>query len=311
MNNQPLLEDLRLFCAVVRCQSFAAAAREQGVSKALVSKRMGLLEQALQVQLLHRTTRRLGLTEQGDIVYQRAQRVLDEVEQMAEAIGAHRAEPCGVLRLCASSGFGRNHLAPALSALALQHAQLEIELELLDRPVDLLGEGFQLDIRLGTVHEPNLIARRIAFNQRVLCASPGYLERHGVPADLQALAAHRCIVIRERDQDFGRWTLAGPNGAEPVRIQGPLSANNGEVVHRWALDGHGIILRSVWDVGPAIARGELVRVLPAYAQEAHVHAVYPSRLAQSGRLRTCVEFLENWFRDRLVVPMAPQSAATP
>ena len=298
MNNQPLLEDLRLFCAVVRCQSFAAVAREQGVSKALVSKRLGLLEQALQVRLLHRTTRKLGLTEQGDIVHQRALRVLDEVDQMAEAISTYRAEPRGLLRLCASTGFGRNHLAPALSALALRHTQLDIQFELLDRPVDLLGEGFQLDIRVGTVHESDLISRRIASNQRILCAAPAYLERHGTPADLQALSAHHCIVIRERDQDFGRWTLAGPKGTETVRIKGPLSANNGEVVHRWALDGHGIILRSIWDVGPSLARGELVHLLPAYAQEAHVHAVYPSRLAQSAKLRVCVEFLEGWFRER-------------
>lgn len=296
MDNQPLLEDLRLFCVVVRGPSFAAAARELGVSKAVVSKRIGLLEQALRVRLLHRTTRRLSLTEQGEVVHQHALRVLDEVDHMSEAIGNHRVEPKGLLRLCASSGFGRNHVAPALSALALRYPQLEIQFELLDRPVDVLGEGFVLDIRVGAVHEPDLISRRIASNHRVLCAAPSYLERVGTPQDLQELTHHRCIVIRERDQDFGRWTLAGPQGLETVRVRGPLSANNGEVVRHWALQGHGIILRSIWDVGPAIARGELVHVLPAYAQEAHVQAVYPTRLSQSARLRVCVEFLEDWFR---------------
>jgi LysR family transcriptional activator of dmlA len=295
VNETPLLEDLRLFCAVVRGPTFAAAARELGVSKALVSKRIGILEQTLRVQLLHRSTRRLRLTAQGELAYQHALRVIEEVAQLSEAIGNHRAEPKGLLRLCASSGFGRNHVAPALSALALRFPQLTIEFELLDRPVDVLGEGFALDIRVGSVNEPDLIARQIASNYRVLCAAPAYLAQAGTPQTFEDLQEHRCIVIRERDQDFGRWTLKGPLGLETVRVRGPLSSNNGEVVHRWALEGHGIILRSLWDVGPAIARGELVHVLPAYAQEAHVQAVYPTRLSQSARLRVCVEFLSAWF----------------
>lgn len=296
MNNRPLLEDLSLYCAVIRTGSFTAVANEQGQSKALISKRINLLEQALQVKLLHRTTRRLTVTEQGDIVHQWALRILEDVDQMAAAITTHRVEATGLLRLCTSSGFGRNKVAPALSELALQFPKLEIQLELLDRPVDLVGEGFQLDIRVGAVKEPNLISRRIAKNVRVLCAAPSYLARWGAPATLQALAEHRCIVIRERDQDFGKWTLTGPQGPETVKIQGPLSANNGEIVHHWAIDGHGVILRSIWDVGPSIERGELVRLLPEYAQEADVCAVYPSRLSSSAKVRVCVEFLEKWFK---------------
>ncbi len=295
MNNRPLLEDLRLFCAVVRTRAFAAVAREQGVSKALISKRINLLEQSLQTKLLHRTTRRLSVTEQGEIVFQWAQRILEDVDLMAEAISTFRVEPSGLLRLCTSSGFGRNQLAPALSALARRYPKLEIQLELLDRPVDLIGEGFQLDIRVGGVTEPNLISRRIADNVRVLCAAPSYLQTYGTPTSLQALAEHQCIVIRERDQDFGRWTLKGPNGLETVKVSGPLSANNGEIVHRWARDGHGIILRSIWDVGPGIASGELVRLLPDYVQEADVWAVYPARSSSSAKLRVCIEFLEAWF----------------
>lgn len=296
MNNIPLLEDLRFFCAVVRAQAFAAVARELGVSKAVVSKRINLLEKALDVKLLHRTTRRLSITEQGDIVYQRALRILEDVDAMAQAITTHRMEPAGLLRLCSSSGFGRSQLAPALSALALRHPKLELQLELLDRPVDLLGEGFELDIRIGVVKEPNMMTRRIASNRRVLCAAPAYLAQYGTPSDLQALAQHRCIVIRERDQDFGKWTLKGPQGVETVKVRGPLSANNGEVVHQWAVEGLGIILRSTWDVGHSIASGKLVHLLPQFAQEAHVWAVYPSRLSNSAKVRVCVEFLEDWFK---------------
>lgn len=295
MNNKPLLDDLQLFCTIVRHASFAATARELGVSNAYVSKRIALLEASLQIRLLHRTTRRVSLTEQGAIVHQWAQRILEDVEQMGEAVSSARAEPAGLLRICTSSGFGRNRVGPALSALALRYPALEIELELLDRPVNLIDEGFHLDIRIGAVSEPNVISRRIARNRRVLCAAPAYLARHGTPQTLADLAEHRCIVIRERDFQFGQWTLHGPRGTEVVKISGPLSANNGEIVHQWAISGHGIILRSLWDVGPSIARGDLVHLLPDYAQEVDVWAVSPSRLSTSAKLRVCVEFLEDWL----------------
>ena len=295
MNNKPLLDDLQLFCAIVRHGSFAATARERGVSNAYVSKRIAILEASLQTRLLHRTTRRVSLTEQGDIVHQWAQRILEDVEQMGEAVSSARAEPGGLLRICTSSGFGRNRVGPALSALAQRYPALEIELELLDRPVNLIDEGFHLDIRIGAVSEPNVISRRIARNRRVLCAAPAYLARHGTPHTLAELAGHRCIVIRERDFQFGQWTLHGPQGVEAVRIGGPLSANNGEIVHQWAIAGHGIILRSLWDVGPSIARGDLVHLLPDYAQVVDVWAVTPSRLSTSAKLRVCVEFLEQWL----------------
>jgi len=295
VNNNPLLDDLQLFTTVVRKGSFVATARELGVSNAFVSKRIALLEGSLKLRLLHRTTRRVSLTEQGDIVHQWALRILEDVEQMAEAISSARAEPVGRLRLCTSSGFGRNRVGPALSALASRYPALEIELELLDRPVDLIGEGFDLDIRIGAVDEPNLISRRIAHNRRVLCAAPAYLARYGTPQSLPELAGHRCLVTRERDSQFGLWTLHGPQGTEQVRISGPLTANNGEIIHQWAIAGHGIILRSLWDVGPSIARGDLVQLLPDYAQEVDVWAVSPSRLSTSAKVRVCVEFLEEWL----------------
>lgn len=295
MNDKPLLEDLNLFCAVVRHRGFAATARALGVSNAFVSKRIGILEEILQARLLHRTTRTVAVTEQGEVVHRWALRILEDVEQLGEALSTERMAPSGLLRICTSSGFGRNRVSPALSALALRYPALEIQLELLDRAVDLIGEDFHLDIRVGQAHEPHLISRRIARNARVLCASPGYLAVAGMPAALAELARHRCIVIRERHGDFGRWALQGPHGEEIVKVGGPLSATNGEVVHQWALDGHGIILRSAWDVGPALARGELVRVLPAYEQPADVWAIYPSRLSQSAKVRVCVEFIEAWL----------------
>lgn len=295
MNIRPQLEDLRLFCVVVRNRSFAETARELGISKAVVSKRIALLEAAVQEKLFHRTTRNVLLTAQGEIVHQWAQRILEDVDLMGEAISLEKAAPGGLLRICSSTGFGRSRLAPALSELARRFPLLEIQVELLDRPVDLVDEGFQLDIRIGQVRESNVIKRRIARNRRVLCASPAYLAQYGMPQSLQELKAHRCIPIRERDQDFGRWELDGPEGRVAIKVGGPLSANNGEIVRQWAIDGHGIILRSTWDIHRELETGVLEPVLPQYFQQADVWAVYPSRLSVSAKLRVCVEFLEQWF----------------
>jgi LysR family transcriptional activator of dmlA len=295
VNIKPQLDDLRLFCVVARNRSFAETARELGVSKAVVSKRIALLEAAVQEKLFHRTTRNVSLTAQGEIVHQWAQRILEDVDLMGEAISHEKAAPSGLLRICSSTGFGRSRLAPALSELARRFPQLEIQVELFDRPVDLVDEGFQLDIRIGQVREGNVIKRRIAGNRRVLCASPAYLERFGMPGSLDDLKTHRCIPIRERDQDFGRWELDGPDGQVAIKVSGPLSANNGEIVRQWAIDGHGIILRSTWDIGREIEAGLLVPVLPGYFQQADVWAVYPSRLSVSAKVKVCVEFLEEWF----------------
>ena len=295
MNIRPQLDDLRLFCVVARHRSFAATSRELGISKAVVSKRIAVLEGAIQESLFHRTTRNVSLTAQGEIVHQWAQRILEDVDLMGEAISREKAAPSGLLRICSSTGFGRSRLAPALSELARQFPQLEIQVELFDRPVDLVDEGFQLDIRIGQVREGNVIKRRIARNRRLLCAAPAYLERCGIPKSLEDLQAHRCIPIRERDQDFGRWELEGPEGFVAIKVSGPLSANNGEIVRQWAIDGHGIILRSTWDISREIEAGALMPVLPQYFQQADVWAVYPSRLSVSAKVKVCVEFLEQWF----------------
>ena len=262
MNHRPELEDLRLFCEAARRASFARTANELGSSPAYVSKRIGILEKTLRVKLFHRSTRRVTVTDDGEIVYQWAQRILEEVEGMANAVSTLKTEPRGVLRISTSFGLGRNHVAPAISELAKQHAGLEIRLELVDRAVDLIGEGIDIDIRVGEVHEPQLIAHRIAAGSRVLCAAPAYLERRGQPKTLADLAQHACLVIRERNQTFGVWRLEGSNGLKTVKVTGPLSSNHGDIVRQGALAGHGIILRAAWDVAASLRAGELIAVLP-------------------------------------------------
>lgn len=294
----PSLDELTLFLTLIRHRSLSSCADELGVSAAYISKRLGQLEQRMGLKLMHRTTRKVSLTEVGETLAEWGQRVLDSAQEMCDAVSEERSKPRGNLRVCSSSGFGRAQVAPALSQLLKTYPELEIQLELLDRPVDLLTEGFHLDIRIGQAQEPDLICREIASNHRILCASPSYLKKKGIPHTLTDLQHHNCLVIRERDQLPNRWVLQSPQGEETVRIQGSLSSNNGEAVRQWILDGHGIGLRSAWDIASALRSRQVVRVLPEYFQEANVYAVYPSRLASSARLRVCVEFLMNWLKKK-------------
>lgn len=292
----PLPEDLRVFLTVVRKGGFAAAAEELGLSPAYVSKRIQILETTLGSRLLHRTSRRVALTDDGERVQRWAVRILDDVQQLQDELSEAHTEPRGRLHLCSSFGFGRNHVAPAISLLAEQYPELEIRLDVFDRVVDIVHEGFDLEIHVGDDIAGQHIGRRLVTNNRVMCASPDYLKRRGVPESLQDLQQHDCLVLKERDNAFGIWQLQGPEGEASVRVSGPLSSNSGEIVLQWALDGRGVLLRSMWDVKPLLDQGRLVQVLADYRQSADVWAVYPTRLANSGKLRVCVEFLQAHLR---------------
>ena len=291
----PPTDDLRVFCTVVRKAGFAAAAQELAASPAYVSKRIRLLEQELGVPLLLRTTRRVAVTDQGERVFHWAQRILDDMDQLLQEVAVTRREPCGLLRVSSSFGFGRNVVAPMLSRLVQRHPGLQVRLEVFDRLVDVAGEGFDLDVRVGDEIAPHLIARRLADNHRVLCAAPGYLARRGTPRSPAELPAHDCLVIKERDHPFGVWRLRAGAVEQSVKVTGPLSANNGEMVVQWAVDGCGIALRSLWDVGAHLEAGRLVQVLPEWRQEANIWAVYPTPLERSAKVRVCVEFLQEYF----------------
>lgn len=311
MNNLPNLEDLRVFLHVARRASFAAAASELGMSAAFVSKRIRLLEDDLGVRLLHRTTRRVSVSEDGERIYTWAQHILDAVQRMGDDVSSLQREPSGHLRIASSLGLGRRFVSPALSELALRYPQLDIRLDVEDRLVDLIDEGFDLDVRVGNEIDPNLIARQLAPNRRVLCAAPAYLERRGTPRSLAELANHDCLVIKERDHPFGVWQLQGPGGEENVKVTGPLSSNHGEIVHQWCLDGHGILLRSWWDVCDSIQQQRLVQVLPEHYQRADIWAVYAAPLASSAKVRVTVEFLRQYFAERYQAPLPPRLPASP
>jgi LysR family transcriptional regulator, transcriptional activator for dmlA len=296
VNKTPNLDDLRVFCAVARKASFSAAAEELAVSPAYVSKRVGMLEADLGgARLLHRSTRRVSVTETGERVYEWANKILDDVDHLVEDVSTTRRVPRGTVRISSSFGFGRQIVAPALARLTEKYPQLGVRLDLFDRLVDVGGEGFDLDIRIGDEIAPHLIARRLAANHRVLCASPAYLKQHGAPRQVADLSMHSCLAIKERDHPFGVWRLAERGEMHSVKVTGALSTNHGEVALEWALAGRGIVLRSMWNVRPYLASGTLQQVLPEVVQPANVWAVYPARLATSAKVRVCVDFLTEEF----------------
>ncbi len=292
----PLPEDLRVFLMVIRKGSFAGAADQLGQSPAYVSKRIRVLEEVLHARLLHRTTRRVALTDAGERTRRWAIRILNDMDEFMDELSDARSAPQGALNICSSFGFGRNHVAPAIAELTARYPKLEVKLDVFDRVVDIISEGFDLEIRVGDDIPGQHICRQLASNERVLCATPDYLARHGVPGSIAELEHHDCLILKERNNPFGIWQLKRGDEAVSVRVSGPLSSNNGEIVLQWALNGKGILLRSQWDVRPLIAQGRLVQVLHGYTQSANVWAVYPTRLSDSAKLRVCVEFLESYLK---------------
>lgn len=297
MLNDVPLRDLQLFCLVVRHASFLGAAQASGVTQASVSKRIKQLETALGVKLLHRTTRKVKISEAGTTVYQYAQALLEQARALEEQLAGARAEPTGALRVSSSQRLGRRHIAPLIGALQQAHPGLLVWLELMDRRVDLIEEGFDIDIRVGEVEEPGLIPHHIASTPRILCASPAYLERHGRPRTPTDLANHDCMVFRDRDEPFGTWKLKGPDRWETVNVTGSLASNDSEVALRWCLAGHGIVMMADWNVRQQLGDGRLVRVLSKWSQPADVWAVTVARTDQSAKVRVCIDYLRRELRE--------------
>lgn len=292
MNLNFQLEDLRVFCLAARKASFAATATELGASPAYVSKRIAILEKTLGVTLFHRSARRVTVTDEGERVYASAQQIFQGVDSLGETLAEGRLAPQGSLRVTTSFMLGRKHVGPILSLLAQRYPALDITLDVVDRRVDLVSENVDLDVRIAEVAEPHLVAHHLSSSRRMLYAAPGYLERRGTPATLAELSRHECLVLRDRNQPFGLWSLAGPDGPQKLKVTGRMSSNNAEIVRRWAIDGHGIFLPTSWDAHDDVAAGHLVPVLPAYSQPADIRAASTARLSRSAKVRVCVRFLQ-------------------
>ncbi|WP_454757071.1 LysR family transcriptional regulator [Cupriavidus campinensis] len=289
--------ELEFFVLVAKLGSLSGAARELDLTPPAATKRLAIMESRLGVRLVNRTTRTISLTNEGETYLAYATRILADLREMENVVSSSGAEPRGLLKVNASLGFGRTTIAPLVSEFARRYAHVEVQLEVTDRPVDLVESGFDLAIRFGTLPDTRLAARRIMSNRRFLCASPGYLERHGTPKSPADLAHHRCIVHRQNDDAYGVWRLEHDGRQETVKVDGALSSNDGDIVLGWALDGHGILIRSEWDLAKYLESGRLRVVLPDdKIPSADLFVYYSQRRNQTARARAFIDFLVEQFQ---------------
>jgi len=291
--------------------SMSAAARELGLSKAAVSKRLAQIEGRTGVVLVTRTTRRMSLTPEGEAVVEHARRILIDLEALDGLLAGTRQQPKGLLRVNATLGFGRSHVAPLISRFAERFPDVEVQLQLSVNPPPVSEDSFDVCIRFGAPPDSRVIARRLAHNRRLLCASPAYLRKHGVPATPSDLLRHRCIGIRQGDEAYGSWRLMTGKGAkrrsETVKTRGQLSTNDGEIAVSWALAGHGVLMRAEWDIARYLQSGRLVQVLAQWeTPEADLYAVYREQLQLSARLRAFVDFIADAFAAMPAASVAPR-----
>jgi len=289
--------EMQTFSAVAEAGSFIGAADALGLSKAAVSRHVADLEARLGVRLIHRTTRRLSLTEEGELFLARSRELIAGVEAAEAELGARGGAARGLLRINAPVSFGIRHLAPLWPEFQAQYPEVRLDVELADRIVDLLEEGYDLAIRIAELPSSTLIGRRLATTRIVLCASPEYVNRHGEPAEPADLANHARIAYSYSGTG-NEWRFDGPGGETRVRIDARLVSNNGETCRAAALAHQGIILQPTFLVGDDLAAGRLIELLPEYrSQELGIYAVYPTRKHVAPKVRAMIDFLTHRFAD--------------
>lgn len=282
----------RTFAQVVESGSFARAAEKLDLSTTAVSRQVSDLEAHLQTRLLNRTTRKLSLTETGTAFLARCVQLLHDLEEAEAEASKAAVEPRGTIRLTAPMTFGVRHLAPQLAGFLAAHPGVKFDVQLSDRLVDLVEEGFDLGIRIGGTGGENLVARRLGETRLVPCASPEYLEKHGAPKTPADLARHNCFTY-EYAEPGNQWRFVDAKGAEhKVRVAGTLHTNNGDLLADAAVRGVGIVCEPDFVVGPEIEAGRLVPVLKDYSiPPLPIYAVYPTRRHLSAKVRVFLDFL--------------------
>lgn len=289
------LAEMSVFSRVVATGSLSAAARELGLSPAVVSRRLAALEARLGVRLINRTTRSLHLTDEGATYYDNCARLLSEIEEADAAVSAGRVEPRGPLRVALPASFGHLHVAPLVPRFAARYPNVQLALSLSDRNVNVIEEGFDLAVRIAALADSSLAARKLAPNRRVVCASPDYLRRYGTPRTPDELISHNCLTTT----DFAMpWDYKGPDGETgSVRVSGRFACDNWEVLREWAVAGLGIALKSTWDVRQQLEDGSLVELFAdhSFHGDVAIYAVYPHRRLLPAKTRAFIEFLADSF----------------
>lgn len=288
-------QQMAVFAKVVGAGSLSGAARELGLSPALVSRKLAALEARLGVRLINRTTRSLHLTDEGASYYEACSRLLAEIDEADAAVAVGRVEPQGVLRVALPASFGHLHVAPRIPAFAAQYPKVRLALSLSDRSVNVIEEGFDCAVRIAELEDSSLAARKLAPNRRVVCASPSYLARHGTPQSPEDLARHDVLTTNDFSMS---WDYKDPRGKPgTVRVGGRYACDNWEVLREWAIAGLGIALKSTWDVYRHLQDGSLVELFPGYAfhSDVAIYAVYPHRRHLPAKTRVFIEFLAASF----------------
>ncbi|MCU0806150.1 MAG: LysR family transcriptional regulator [Burkholderiales bacterium] len=287
---------LDVFTKVAELGSFARAAERLGISTSACSRHVADLEAHLDTRLLNRTTRRLSLTESGQAFLERAQQVLSDLEEAERAAASGRERPRGTLKLTCAINFGVRHVAPAIGEFMAQHPEVRFDVSLSDRMVDIVEEGFDLAIRIGESRSQNLIARKLGETRLVPCAAPSYIAKHGMPKRPADLSDHTCLTY-EYLPARNVWRFRDRKGNDhPVRVSGPLHANNGELLAAVAMAGVGISMEPDFIIGPDIEAGRLVPLLRDFeAPVSSIYAVYSSRRHLSAKVRVFVDFLAERF----------------
>jgi DNA-binding transcriptional LysR family regulator len=289
-------KQLETFVAVVARGSLSAAALAEGVAPAVIARRIDALEARLGVKLLVRTTRRITLTFEGSAFLEDTQRILNEVANAEASVSLGGIKASGHVRVTAPAGFGRRHVAPLIAPFVAANRDVSVSLELSDRLADIVNDGFDLAIRIGQLDDSSLVGVTLAQNQRVVVASPSYLQAHGTPTTPEDLAGHNCLAFGSYGNQARGWLLQVDGRQVPVRVGGNMECNDGAVLHDWALAGHGLAWRSMWEVAEDLAAGRLQTVLDEFAAPVNaIHAVFPQRRHLPLRVRMFVDYLKNTY----------------
>lgn len=289
--------DLGFFSTLISSGSLGAAARELGVTTAAVSKHLSQMESRLGLVLVNRTTRRMSLTHEGEIYLDHARRILGKIDDLEHMLWGSTKAPQGLLRVNATLGFGRSHIAPLIAEYVKQFPQVDIQLQLSVNPPPITDDSYDVCFRFGHPPDSRVIARLIAPNKRILVASPSYIKEHGEPKSPGELIKHNCIGIRQGDEGYGLWRFSSSKGksknefSDSAKVRGNLTTNDGGIAVNWALDGRGIVLRAEWDVTQHLQSGRLVQVMKNFeTPDADIYAVYAERHKTSVRVKTLIDF---------------------
>ena len=292
------LKQMESFVAVAAKGSLTAAANAEGVAPAVVGRRIDALEQRLGIKLLLRTTRRITLTHEGSAFLEDCQRLLADIANAEASVSAGGVKASGFLRITAPAGFGRRHVAPLMPAFLARHPDVKLSLNLNDRVIDIVNEGFDCAVRVGDMPDSNLISMRLADNRRLCVAAPAYLQRAGVPQQPADLARHECLTLSSDASQSRGWAFSVDGQVTHLRPAGRLDCSDGQVLHAWCRQGLGLAWRSTWEVENDIAAGSLVPVLEAFAAPPNgIYAVVPQRKHLPLRLRLWIDFLKHHYGD--------------